>query len=84
MSISDTANPARHRPAGEPGSPTMAMVGSSGVHEQGVKEGVGDERGEQIVGAGGLGRRWRDAMVDLLERAEARIAANFRVPPGGG
>ncbi len=29
-------------------------------------------------------RRWMHALHDLLQRAEARISENFRVPPGGG
>ncbi|WP_304305907.1 hypothetical protein [Pseudacidovorax intermedius] len=84
MSIPDAAGPAEYPTDAEPGSPTSATAGTGAGHWQDARKSGAGEVGEEIVDAPGTGRRWLDALVGLLERAEARISANFRVPPGGG
>ncbi|MBO9643588.1 MAG: hypothetical protein J7603_10755 [Pseudacidovorax sp.] len=84
MSIPDTAHAAEHPTDAERGSPTSATAGTGARHWQDARKSGAGEAGEEIVDAPGTGRRWLDTLVDLLERAEVRIGANFRVPPGGG
>jgi len=84
MSIPDAAHPAEYPTDAQPNSPTRATVGTGAVHSQVAWKSGAGKVGEEIADAPRTGRRLLDALVDLLERAEARISANFRVPPGGG
>ncbi|WP_295522325.1 hypothetical protein [uncultured Pseudacidovorax sp.] len=84
MSIPDAAHPAEYPTDAQPDSPTRATVGTGTVHSQVAWKSGAEKVGEEIVDAARTARRLLDALVDLLERAEARISANFRVPPGGG
>lgn len=84
MSIPDAARPAEYPTDAEPVSTTTATAGTGARYRREARKSGAGEVGEEIVDAPRTGRRWLDALVGLLERAEARISANFRVPPGGG
>ena len=84
MSIPDAARPAEYSTDAEPGSPTSATAGTGAGHSQVAWKSGAEKVGEEIVDAPRTGRRWLAALGEFLERAEARISANFRVPPGGG
>lgn len=76
------ADPADGRTAAAPARSMVAMVCASAVPGPDV-----DPSGSAHDGMDAFRtrrRRWLDAVLDLLERAEARVTANFRVPPGGG
>ncbi|WP_295375796.1 hypothetical protein [uncultured Pseudacidovorax sp.] len=84
MSIPDTAHRAEYPTDAERASPTSATAGTGAGHQQVARRSGAEKVGEEIVDAPRTGRRWLAALGELLERAEARISANFRVPPGGG
>lgn len=77
-------DPAHGRTAAAP-----ARSGTSEACASAVPGGNVDRSGSAVGGADAFGapapsHRWLDAVRDLLERAEARVTASFRVPPGGG
>ncbi|WP_153013009.1 hypothetical protein [Pseudacidovorax intermedius] len=61
-----------------------ARAAASAVPGENVDRSGSAVGGADAFGAPAPSRRSLDAVRDLLERAEARITAGFRVPPGGG
>lgn len=77
-------DPAHGRTAAAPAHSVTASAGGSAVPGENVDRGESAVGDADAFGAPAPSHRWLDAMRDLLERAEARITAGFRVPPGGG
>ncbi len=78
------SNPAHGRIAAAPARSVIAGAGGSAVPEGNVDRSGSAVGDADAFGAPAPSHRWLDAVRDLLERAEARITAGFRVPPGGG
>ncbi|WP_017759686.1 hypothetical protein [Pseudacidovorax intermedius] len=78
------ADPADGRTAVAPARSMVARACASDAPGPDVDRGGSPHDGMDAFRTRTRRRRWLDAVLDLLECAEARVTANFRVPPGGG